>query len=220
MRKAKATVAGDTPPAADETVTELIDAALGSDSESADVDALDIGVESLDSIRPAHEEAPAINDAPADAPKRRGRKPGSPNRPVENGALPKTKRGAIEYAEQMRRERDAAREKLNAEKITADATAIERLTLALSAGGKMLGEIMASRRGAHWRLSEPESTAFGSAWAICLAPYADTLGESVPWIVALGVTYNIFAERIAADNPDPELRGLEQVATPDGSGVQ
>lgn len=203
--------AGDEAPAVENEDVVTIDntADVASDLIAVAIDETDevtsngeheAAIDALDAAR-VPDEAPEA--ASGTAKRGRGRPAGSRAKPRAASSavaeLPKTKQGLREYAEQLQRERDEARAAAEARKADVDADAINRLAMSLAAGGQMVGEFMAGRRGPHWRLTKSESDTMGAAWATCLAPYADSLSESLPWVVALGVTFTIFKQRVDID---------------------
>lgn len=188
----------ETPAVAD-AVADLISTATDETDSGAVESSDDAAVDALDAAR--SEPEPAA-EAQAEKPKR-GRPAGSGTKrekpQTDVAEIPKTKKGLQDYAAKLKAERDAARAAAEAKKAEIDTEAVSRLAAALAAGGQMVGHFMAKRRGGHWKLGAEESEALGASWAICLAPYADTIGSTLPWLVAIGVTYNIFAGRVAID---------------------
>lgn len=174
------------------TATDETDSGAVESSDDAAVDALDA----------ARNEPEAAAETQTEKPKR-GRPAGSQTRKekpqTDVAEIPKTKKGLQDYAAKLKAERDAARAAAEAKKTEIDTEAVSRLAAALAAGGQMVGHFMASRKGPHWKLQPNESEALGMAWATCLAPYADTIGATLPWVIAVGVTYNVFAGRVAID---------------------
>lgn len=203
------------PEAPRDSVAELISTATDAKGDGVDSapDQTESAVDALDAARGEPEQQstttatePATETTQTEKP-RRGRPAGARNKDRATTApgtdvaevMPKTKKELQDYAGKLRAERDTARAQNEAKKTALDAEAVGRLAAALSAGGQMVGSFMASRRGEHWRLKPEESEALGAAWATCLAPYADAIGTSLPWVIAIGVTYNVFAGRVAVD---------------------
>lgn len=90
--------------------------------------------------------------------------------------------------------------------------AIEALAEALKLGAHMATDYLAATRGKHWDLTEQEAQSLGNAWAVCLAPYASTVGQGVPWVMAIGVTWSIVGVRLAQDRRVRELDPAREVA--------
>ncbi len=88
---------------------------------------------------------------------------------------------------------------LQAERARGATEAIGRLAAALATAGKLATNLVAHRRGAHWRLTEEEAESLGQAWAVCLAPYADQLADWMPWGIAIGLTYQVVDRRLQQD---------------------
>lgn len=69
----------------------------------------------------------------------------------------------------------------------------------LATGFGVAFEIIAQRRGAHWKLSKDEAMRLGSAWGAPLAPFLAKHSAYVPWAVALLATSGIVMPRLTAD---------------------
>lgn len=69
----------------------------------------------------------------------------------------------------------------------------------LTTGFGVLFEIVASRRGEHWRLTRPEAERLGMAWGEPLAPLLARHSQYVPWAVALLATSGVLMPRLAVD---------------------
>ena len=70
----------------------------------------------------------------------------------------------------------------------------------------LTGQLIAHRRGPHWKFSPPERQMFGAAWAEALAPWAGSLGKWLPLATALTVTAGLVAIRVQQDSAREEIR--------------
>lgn len=62
-----------------------------------------------------------------------------------------------------------------------------------------LGQVIAARRGPHWKFSPDETEQLGNAWAPVVAPYVGAVGTYLPWLSAAAVTYAVVEKRVAID---------------------
>jgi len=70
----------------------------------------------------------------------------------------------------------------------------------LTTGFGVFFEIIASRRGDHWRLTKDEAARLGNSWAEPSAPFLAKHSQYVPWAVALLATSSILLPRLQADS--------------------
>lgn len=70
---------------------------------------------------------------------------------------------------------------------------------ALALGFRLVADLVARRRGAHWTISPEEARGLGDAWAAALAPYLSAVAGALPWALALGTTYAVVAPRLELD---------------------
>lgn len=78
----------------------------------------------------------------------------------------------------------------------------------LTTGFGVSFEIIAARRGEHWRLSKDEAGRLGNAWAEPLAPFLAKHSAYVPWAVALLATSAVMMPRLQADAEKQEAEKL------------
>lgn len=86
----------------------------------------------------------------------------------------------------------------------------------LATGFGVAFEIIAQRRGAHWKLSREEAMRLGKAWGEPLAPFLAKHSAYVPWAVALLATSGIVMPRLTADSEKQaadKLAGAENAET-------
>jgi len=81
----------------------------------------------------------------------------------------------------------------------------------LTTGFGVCFEIIASRRGEHWRLTKDEAGRLGSAWTEPLAPLLAKHSQYVPWAVALLATSAVLMPRLQADSS--KLENAENAGT-------
>lgn len=110
-----------------------------------------------------------------------------------------------EQAEQKRKDEFYARTKPDPE-----------LSTAISGGVTVLFEVLATRNGAHWRLTPAESEALGTSYARVLLKYGLPI-EYVPEVLAVGATAAILS-RILADGrkAPPKPRVVDHKPPPSG----
>lgn len=83
----------------------------------------------------------------------------------------------------------------------------------LTTGFGVCFEIIASRRGEHWRLTREDATRLGVAWSEPLAPFLAQHGAYIPWAVALLATSAAIMPRLQADADAATLRNAENAQT-------
>jgi len=81
----------------------------------------------------------------------------------------------------------------------------------LTTGFGVCFEIVASRRGEHWRLTKEEAGRLGMAWSEPLAPLLAKHSQYVPWAVALLATSSVLLPRLQADSA--KLENAENAGT-------
>lgn len=81
----------------------------------------------------------------------------------------------------------------------------------LTTGFGVCFEIVASRRGEHWRLTKDEAGRLGAAWTEPLAPLLAKHSQYVPWAVALLATSAVLMPRLQADSS--KLENAENAGT-------
>lgn len=81
----------------------------------------------------------------------------------------------------------------------------------LTTGFGVCFEIVASRRGEHWRLTKDEAGRLGAAWTEPLAPFLAQHSAYVPWAVALLATSAVLMPRLQADSS--KLENAENAGT-------
>ena len=70
---------------------------------------------------------------------------------------------------------------------------------ALTVGFGVTSEIIASRRGPHWKLTKDEAQRLGTVWAEPLAPILASNSKYVPWAIAALATVGVVTPRIQED---------------------
>ncbi len=81
----------------------------------------------------------------------------------------------------------------------------------LTTGFGVCFEIVAARRGEHWRLTKDEAGRLGAAWTEPLAPFLAKHSQYVPWAVALLATSAVLMPRLQADSS--KLENAENAQT-------
>jgi hypothetical protein len=81
----------------------------------------------------------------------------------------------------------------------------------LTTGFGVCFEIIAARRGEHWRLTKDEAGRLGAAWTEPLAPLLAKHSQYVPWAVALLASSAILMPRLQADSS--KLENAENAGT-------
>lgn len=81
----------------------------------------------------------------------------------------------------------------------------------LTTGFGVCFEIVASRRGDHWRLTKDEAGRLGAAWSEPLAPLLAENSKYVPWAIALLATAGVLTPRLQADTS--RLENAENAGT-------
>lgn len=81
----------------------------------------------------------------------------------------------------------------------------------LTTGFGVCFEIVATRRGEHWRLTREEAGRLGMAWSEPLAPLLSKHSQYVPWAVALLATSAVLMPRLQADSS--KLENAENAGT-------
>jgi hypothetical protein len=81
----------------------------------------------------------------------------------------------------------------------------------LTTGFGVCFEIVASRRGDHWRLTKDEAGRLGAAWSEPLAPLLAENSKYVPWAIALLATAGVLTPRLQADSS--KLENAENAGT-------
>jgi len=103
-----------------------------------------------------------------------------------------------------RTKKDAEKQQAQTAEVQTPATTIsdedkQALAGLLTTGFGVGFEIIASRRGDHWRLTKEEATRLGVTWSEPLAPFLARYGASIPWAVALLATSGILLPRLQQD---------------------
>lgn len=70
---------------------------------------------------------------------------------------------------------------------------------ALALTFKIASEVVAKKRGDHWKLDPKEADSLGEVWTAALAPYLPKIGAAVPWATALVVTGVLVMPRLERD---------------------
>lgn len=150
--------------------------------------------------------APEITLPPFEADKGEPLDPPPPPPPPDD-LPPRRRRG--KKAQQQAPETPAATETVAAAPISDD----DKRALAglLTTGFGVCFEIIASRRGEHWRLTKDEAGRLGSAWTEPLAPLLAKHSQYVPWAVALLATSAVLMPRLQADSS--KLENAENAGT-------
>lgn len=94
----------------------------------------------------------------------------------------------------------------------------KKATVALSMTFKVLGAVVADKRGEHWRLEEKEADKLGEVWATVLAPYMPKVAQASPVIFALASTWMVIQPRMEEDRRQAARRKME--AGPDTAPVE
>lgn len=88
------------------------------------------------------------------------------------------------------------------------------IAAALGMGWRVLFQIVASKRGEHWTLSEGDEKLLGETWATALEPYLATSAKYMPIAIATLATAGVVVPRVQRDaelagTPMPEhLSGI------------
>ena len=105
----------------------------------------------------------------------RARKPTTPPPAVEQGPAPEVAPAAL------------------------DPVAREQIAKAFGVGFRVVAAIVASKRGQHWQLAEPEEQMLGAVWTDALGPYLVTNAKYMPLAIATLATVGIIMPRMDAD---------------------
>lgn len=119
----------------------------------------------------------------SEAPKRRGRPPGSRNRTRTSDRPPRALGAPSTQPEPPP----------TTEEIAA------RIKPALAGSFRFVGRILGNMRGKHWTFTDDEINDLAEVWATPLAPYMADAGEYLAWITAAGATWAIVGPRLARD---------------------
>lgn len=107
-------------------------------------------------------------------------------------------------------ELEAARKKDAGEATPEDTLAqqIKEASAALSTTFQVVGAIVAGKRGEHWQIEKKEADRLGDAWAVVLAPYLPKVGQALPVVGALVVTWGVVQPRIEEDGRQKKAKML------------
>jgi len=81
----------------------------------------------------------------------------------------------------------------------ANAEEKQAIAKALGMGWRILFQLVASKRGEHWALSEQDEAALGNVWADALEPYLATSAKYMPIAIATLVTTGVVVPRVQQD---------------------
>lgn len=100
---------------------------------------------------------------------------------------------------EIQEENDALRAKVASLEARTDVDKIKTLAAGVSMASILGFGWTAQRRGMHWALNEQEAKELGETTAQALAPYADTINESLPAGMAVMTWVKVLSDRVAID---------------------
>lgn len=136
---------------------------------------------------------------------------------------PKTKGEALKRVAELEAQLQQANAEKQAIAARGDSEAIKQLGATISMAVSIGSQFVAAARGSHWEIPEKDAKPVGEAWAIVAAPYASQIEQKLPWAMAILMTWQVIAPRLAVDKQiaDERNRAKEgsESATPERSST-